>query len=149
MVKYLVKRHDEMGHMTSRWEKVEKLENEDIPEEAEWVKVVLDWSEWAALKKDYVSKKRRIAGMKEAVTRWAKRAGDEAGERKLILAERRRVGKENDFEYLEHWTVPVPKNPALAREAWMWLEENEEIEAIKRMYYDKREGWIVVLRAEW
>lgn len=96
---------------------------------------------------------RRIEGLQNAVRKWRVRAKvDEPSERELISAERkyRSVKGKYVLLYIEHWTIPVEKNPCLAREAWAWLDEKEQTQYVERLYFhEKHQCWVAAIRTEW
>jgi len=160
-MEYIIRRHNKLGHLESKWEIATKEEakfikqgkdpsskNSDISNNAEWIKIMLEWQEWTGIQDNFYATKRRVAGMKEAISRWSKKAGAEpVSEPELVSAERRM--NRDGYEYLEHITIPVEKSPHIAREAWAWLVEKEEIETVQRIYYHHIHGWVAVYRAMW
>lgn len=94
----------------------------------------------------------RINGMRAAVRKWRVKAGvDEPAESELAMAERRiiRNKKGLEWQYLEHRTIPVEKNPHLAREVWVWLEERKQDQYVERIYFHQSFGWVAIGRVKW
>ena len=161
-MEYIIRRYSNTGRLDekSRWEKASEEEKEflargkdpssknSISNNAEWIKIMLEWQEWTSIQDNFYATKRRVAGMKEAISRWAKKTKNEPIDKpELISAERRK--NRNDYEYYEHWTIPVSKSPHLAREAWAWLVEKEEIETVQRIYYHHHNGWVAIHQETW
>lgn len=95
---------------------------------------------------------RRVEGLRKAIRKWRVKAKvEEPGEVNIIAAERKIVRRKdkNVWEYIEQWTVPIEKNPALAREVWAWLDEKKQTQFVERLYFHEKHGWVVVLRMEW
>jgi len=166
-MEYIIRRYSKTGRLDvdekSRWEKASEEEVEfirqgkdpssknsdnEIPNDAEWIRVVLEWPELVAIQDNYRAMKKRVSGMREAISRWAKKAKDESDDKPELISAERRVNR-NDYEYYEHWTIPVPKSPSLAREAWSWVEDTKKMETIQRIYYHHVHGWVAVYWAMW
>ena len=166
-MEYMIRRYSKTGRLDvdekSKWEKASEEEVEfirqgkdpssknsdnEIPNDAEWIRVVLEWPELVAIQDNYRAMKKRVSGMREAISRWAKKAKDESDDKSELISAERRVNR-NDYEYLEHWTIPIEKSPHIAREAWDWLVKNNEIETVQRIYYHHACGWVAVHRAIW
>lgn len=95
---------------------------------------------------------RRVEGLQNAIRKWRVKAKvDEPGERGIISADRHwtKVKGKHILRYIEHCTVPVEKNPCLAREAWAWLDEHEQTKYVERLYYNEKHGWVAAIRTEW
>ncbi|HAG08374.1 MAG TPA: hypothetical protein DCK87_02225 [Desulfotomaculum sp.] len=161
-MEYIIERHSQLGRAESKWEIASAEESEffdqrkdskggDIPNNATWIKVILDWNEYTGAIKKYEKACKRIAGLRNAISKWAKKAGNKsaASQSELIFAELAELKVNKEYEYTEHWTILIEKNPHLAREAWEWIRESGKIDFVKRMYYHQKHGWVMALRVEW
>lgn len=96
---------------------------------------------------------RRVEGLRNAIRKWRIKAKvEEPGELDIIAAERKIVRKKGkkEWQYIEQWKIPVEKNPALAREAWAWLDEREKTQYVERLYFhEKHQCWVAAIRAQW
>ena len=70
---------------------------------------------------------------------------EETGKEELIKAEFL-ARKE---KYLEHWLMPIPAEPELAKVAWQWILKKEWKEYTEKIYFQPGTGWIAVIRTEW
>lgn len=91
---------------------------------------------------------KRIEGLREAVRRWRAKAGVDAPPSTPVIIGSEVVMRKKEWVVLEHYVLPVEKNPALIREAWECVQ-GEMRKNLDRLYFNEKHGWVAVVRREW
>lgn len=91
---------------------------------------------------------KRVEGLKEAVRRWRQKAGVDPPPSAPVIIGAEVAMRNKEWVRLEHYVLPVEKNPALIREAWECVQ-GEMRKNLDRLYFNERHGWVAVVRREW
>lgn len=94
---------------------------------------------------------RTISGLKEAVRRWRRKAGQDQDlpeDFTLVKSEKKEFGS-----YYETWVIPsVDSDPALCRDAEAIVQNSSKKDESIRVvstYFDSRNGWVAVFEMPW
>lgn len=92
---------------------------------------------------------RRLAGHREAVARWRRKAQVDPPSEEMELFQVVILRQHDFWMHREHYTLPVEKSPDLAVEAWVWMLDHDLVPETTKIEYDTRRGWTAVLEKNW